>query len=275
MPSLKLYDMNAKEVGTIELSDLFDMEYNEPLIHQAVVTRLANERQGTKSTLTRSEVRGGGAKPWRQKGTGRARQGSIRSPQWVKGGVVFAPKSRDFSKKMNVMARRIATFSALSQKVRDNEVVVIDNIAVAAPKTKEMVKFLDAFKLDKTVLVVMSNADENVRRASANLAKVTTIPVEQLNTYDVVRNAKVVLSKTAVEALEEVYGAEEELLEEAVAEEIVEPVVEEKPAKKASEKKAEETEAPATEDAPKKTTKKKTAAKAEAPAAEKSEEVAE
>lgn len=275
MPSLKLYDMNAKEVGTIELSDLFDMEYNEPLIHQAVVTRLANERQGTKSTLTRSEVRGGGAKPWRQKGTGRARQGSIRSPQWVKGGVVFAPKSRDFSKKMNVMARRIATFSALSQKVRDNEVVVIDNIAVAAPKTKEMVKFLDAFKLDKTVLVVMSNADENVRRASANLAKVTTIPVEQLNTYDVVRNAKVVLSKTAVEALEEVYGAEEELLEEAVAEEIVEPVVEEKPAKKASKKKAEETEAPATEDAPKKTTKKKTAAKAEAPAAEKSEEIAE
>ncbi len=277
MPSLKLYDMNAKEVGTIELSDLFDMEYNEPLIHQAVVTRLANERQGTKSTLTRSEVRGGGAKPWRQKGTGRARQGSIRSPQWVKGGVVFAPKSRDFSKKMNVMARRIATFSALSQKVRDNEVIVIDNIAVAAPKTKEMVKFLDAFKLDKTVLVVMSNADENVRRASANLAKVTTIPVEQLNTYDVVRNAKIVLSKTAVEALEDVYGAEEELLEEAVAEEIVEePVVEEKPAKKASKKKAEETETTAVaEDAPKKTTKKKAAAKADASAAEKSEEVAE
>lgn len=277
MPSLKLYDMNAKEVGTIELSDLFDMEYNEPLIHQAVVTRLANERQGTKSTLTRSEVRGGGAKPWRQKGTGRARQGSIRSPQWVKGGVVFAPKSRDFSKKMNVMARRIATFSALSQKVRDNEVIVIDNIAVAAPKTKEMVKFLDAFKLDKTVLVVMNNADENIRRASANLVKVTTIPVEQLNTYDVVRNAKVVLSKTAVEALEEVYGAEEELLEEAVAEEIVEePVVEEKPAKKASKKKTEETETTAVaEDAPKKTTKKKAAAKAEAPAAEKSEEVAE
>ena len=132
MPSLKLYDMNAKEVGAIELSDLFDMEYNEPLIHQAVVTRLANERQGTKSTLTRSEVRGGGAKPWRQKGTGRARQGSIRSPQWVKGGVVFAPKSRDFSKKMNVMARRIAIFSALSQKVRDGEMIVIDEIAVAA-----------------------------------------------------------------------------------------------------------------------------------------------
>lgn len=222
MPSLKLYDMNAKEVGAIELSDLFDMEYNEPLIHQAVVTRLANERQGTKSTLTRSEVRGGGAKPWRQKGTGRARQGSIRSPQWVKGGVVFAPKSRDFSKKMNVMARRIAIFSALSQKVRDGEMIVIDEIAVAAPKTKEMVKFLNAFKLDKTVLVVMSNADENVRRASANLAKVTTIPVEQINTYDVVKNAKIVISKDAVLALEDVYGADEEEVAKAEPEAIEE-----------------------------------------------------
>lgn len=250
MPSLKLYDMNAKEVGAIELSDLFDMEYNEPLIHQAVVTRLANERQGTKSTLTRSEVRGGGAKPWRQKGTGRARQGSIRSPQWVKGGVVFAPKSRDFSKKMNVMARRIAIFSALSQKVRDGEMIVIDEIAVAAPKTKEMVKFLNAFKLDKTVLVVMSNADENVRRASANLAKVTTIPVEQINTYDVVKNAKIVISKDAVLALEDVYGADEEEVAKAEPE-----AIEEAPVKK--------------------TTRKKTAKAEEAPAAEKSEEVAE
>ena len=122
MPSVKLYDMKANEVGKLDLNDaLFNAEYNESVIHQAVVTRLANERQGTKSTLTRSEVRGGGAKPWRQKGTGRARQGSIRSPQWVKGGVVFAPKSRDFSKKMNVMAKRVALFSALSQKIRDDE----------------------------------------------------------------------------------------------------------------------------------------------------------
>ena len=126
MPNVKLYDMKANEVGTLELSDaLFNVEYNEPVIHQAIVTRLANERQGTKSTLTRSEVRGGGAKPWRQKGTGRARQGSIRSPQWIKGGVVFAPKSRDFSKKMNVSAKRVALFSALSQKIREDEVIFI------------------------------------------------------------------------------------------------------------------------------------------------------
>ena len=277
MPSLKLYDMNAKEVGAIELSDLFDMEYNEPLIHQAVVTRLANERQGTKSTLTRSEVRGGGAKPWRQKGTGRARQGSIRSPQWVKGGVGFAPKSRDFSKKMNVMARRIAIFSALSQKVRDGEMIVIDEIAVAAPKTKEMVKFLNAFKLDKTVLVVMSNADENVRRASANLAKVTTIPVEQINTYDVVKNAKIVISKDAVLALEDVYGADEEEVAKAEPEAIEEaPVAPEKPKKATKKAAAEPAAEPAAEEAPvKKTTRKKTAKAEEAPAAEKSEEVAE
>ena len=277
MPSSKLYDMNAKEVGAIELSDLFDMEYNEPLIHQAVVTRLANERQGTKSTLTRSEVRGGGAKPWRQKGTGRARQGSIRSPQWVKGGVVFAPKSRDFSKKMNVMARRIAIFSALSQKVRDGEMIVIDEIAVAAPKTKEMVKFLNAFKLDKTVLVVMSNADENVRRASANLAKVTTIPVEQINTYDVVKNAKIVISKDAVLALEDVYGADEEEVAKAEPEAIEEaPVAPEKPKKATKKAAAEPAAEPAAEEAPvKKTTRKKTAKAEEAPAAEKSEEVAE
>ena len=277
MPSLKLYDMNAKEVGAIELSDLFDMEYNEPLIHQAVVTRLANERQGTKSTLTRSEVRGGGAKPWRQKGTGRARQGSIRSPQWVKGGVVFAPKSRDFSKKMNVMARRIAIFSALSQKVRDGEMIVIDEIAVAAPKTKEMVKFLNAFKLDKTVLVVMSNADENVRRASANLAKVTTIPVEQINTYDVVKNAKIVISKVAVLALVAVYGADEEEVAKAEPEAIEEaPVAPEKPKKATKKAAAEPAAEPAAEEAPvKKTTRKKTAKAEEAPAAEKSEEVAE
>ena len=277
MPSLKLYDMNAKEVGAIELSDLFDMEYNEPLIHQAVVTRLANERQGTKSTLTRSEVRGGGAKPWRQKGTGRARQGSIRSPQWVKGGVVFAPKSRDFSKKMNVMARRIAIFSALSQKVRDGEMIVIDEIAVAAPKTKVMVKFLNAFKLDKTVLVVMSNADENVRRASANLAKVTTIPVEQINTYDVVKNAKIVISKDAVLALEDVYGADEEEVAKAEPEAIEEaPVAPEKPKKATKKAAAEPAAEPAAEEAPvKKTTRKKTAKAEEAPAAEKSEEVAE
>ncbi len=207
MPNVKLYDMKAKEVGTLELSDaLFNAEYNESVIHQAVVARLANERQGTKSTLTRSEVRGGGAKPWRQKGTGRARQGSIRSPQWVKGGVVFAPKSRDFSKKMNAKAKAVALLSALSQKIRDDEVVFIDEIKVAEAKTKEMVAFLKAFNLEKTVLLVMDNNDESVLRASANIAKLSTIAATQINTYDVVKNAKLVISKQAVQQIEEVYG---------------------------------------------------------------------
>lgn len=199
--------MKAKEVGTLDLNDaLFNAEYNESVVHQAVVTRLANERQGTKSTLTRSEVRGGGAKPWRQKGTGRARQGSIRSPQWVKGGVVFAPKSRDFSKKMNYKAKEVALFAALSQKIRNDEVIFIDEIKVAEPKTKEMVAFLKAFKLEDSVLMVLDNADEAVLRASANLKTVNTIPVRQINTYDVVKNAKLVVSKKAVEYIEEVYG---------------------------------------------------------------------
>lgn len=206
MPSVKVYNMKGLETGTMELSDLFAIEYNEALIHQAVVTRLANERQGTKSTLTRTEVRGGGKKPWRQKGTGNARQGSTRAPQWIKGGVVFAPKSRDFSKKMNVVARRTAMFSALSTKLADNEVYVIDEIKLENGKTKEMVAFLDAMKFDKTVLLVMNNSDELVLRACGNLEKVNTLPVEQLNTYDIVKNAVVVMAKGAVEKLEEVYG---------------------------------------------------------------------
>ena len=202
---VKLFDMNAKEVGELTLNDqLFDVEYNEPVIHQAIVTRLANNRQGTKSTLTRSEVRGGGIKPWRQKGTGRARQGSIRSPQWIHGGVVFAPKPRDFSKKMNVTAKRVAMFSPLSQKIRENEVIFLDNLT-STGKTKEMVNLLKKFELSKTVLFVMDNSDEMVLRASANVKEITTIPVEQLNTYDVIRNAKVVITRDAVKKIEEAY----------------------------------------------------------------------
>jgi large subunit ribosomal protein L4 len=207
MPSVKLYDMKAKEVGTLELADaLFNTEYNEAVIHQAVVQRLSNERQGTKSTLTRSEVRGGGAKPWRQKGTGRARQGSIRSPQWIKGGVVFAPKSRDFSKKMNGKAKVVALLSALSQKIRDDEVIFVDQIAVAEAKTKEMANFLKAFQLNKSVILVMDNRDEAVLRASANIKAISTVSAVQLNTYDVVKNAKIVISKEAVQQIQEVYG---------------------------------------------------------------------
>ena len=205
MAAIKVFNMKGSEVGTIELNDnVFGVDYNEPLIHQAVVTRLANERQGTKSTLTRSEVRGGGIKPWRQKGTGRARQGSIRAPQWIKGGVVFAPKSRDFSKKMNATAKKVALFSALSKKVADGEFIVIDELTVSAPKTKEMAAFQKALGLNKSALVVMDNDDVNVIRAAANLPKLETLPLAQLSTYEVVKSNKVVMTKAAVEKFQEV-----------------------------------------------------------------------
>ena len=207
MPSIKVYKMDGTEAGSLELSEkVFGAEYREELIHKAVVTRLANERQGTKSTLTRTEVRGGGRKPWRQKGTGNARQGSIRAPQWIKGGVVFAPKSRDFSKDMNKKAKAAALVSALSKKVADGEVVVIDQLSVKEGKTKEMVAFKNALGLDKTAVVVMDNADEKVILAARNIEQLSTLPVEQISTYEVVANAKVVLTTAAVKKIEEVYG---------------------------------------------------------------------
>ncbi|MDE7083906.1 MAG: 50S ribosomal protein L4 [Clostridia bacterium] len=207
MPSIKVYKMDGTEAGTMKLSDkVFGAEYREELIHQAVVTRLANDRQGTKSTLTRTEVRGGGRKPWRQKGTGNARQGSIRAPQWIKGGVVFAPKSRDFSKDMNKKAKTAALISALSKKVADGEVVVIDNLAVKEGKTREMAAFQKALNLNKGAIIYMDTADEKVILAARNLEKLSTLPVEQLSVYEVVANAKVVLTKAAVKKIEEAYG---------------------------------------------------------------------
>ena len=210
MSNVKVYNMKGQAVGELDLGPLFELEYNEPLIHQAVVTRLANMRQGTKGTLTRSEVRGGGKKPWRQKGTGNARQGSTRAPQWIKGGVVFAPKSRDYSKKMNVVARRTALFSALSKKVTDNEFFVIEDLAVANGKTKEMVEFLKAFNFTKTVLVVVNEHESLVKRAARNIEKVDTITAELLNTYDVVKNAVIVIAKNAVDYLNSFYGPDAE-----------------------------------------------------------------
>ncbi len=205
MAKINVYHMDGTVKEEMELSDIFSTEYNEAVIHQAVVQRLANERQGTKSTLTRSEVRGGGIKPWRQKGTGRARQGSIRAPQWIKGGVVFAPKSRDFSKKMNITAKRVALFSALSKKVTDNEIIVLDDLTVTG-KTKEMAKLLATFKMDKKTLLVMADGNDLVRRAAANINTLSTLPVEQLNTYDVVKNEKILTTKAVIEKLTEVYG---------------------------------------------------------------------
>ena len=207
MPSIKVYKMDGSVAGEMNLNEqLFAADYNEALIHQAVVTRLANERQGTKSTLTRTEVRGGGIKPWRQKGTGRARQGSIRAPQWIKGGVVFAPKSRDFSKKMNITAKRVALFSALSKKVADGELVAVESLAAVTGKTKEMAAFIKAMNYEKSVLLVLDEKNEAVLRASANIQKLHTIPVELINTYDVVANVNVIATKAALEKLQEVYG---------------------------------------------------------------------
>ena len=208
MTDIKVYNMSGSQVGTMELNDsVFGVEFNEALVHQVVVAQLNNKRQGTKSTLTRTEVRGGGIKPWRQKGTGRARQGSIRAPQWTGGGVVFAPKPRDFSQKINKQMKRGALCCALSGKVADEGFVVVDEIKLAEAKTKEMVKVLDALKIDKRVLLVVTDADEAVVRAANNIPTVTTINTSLINVYDVMANEKLVITKEAVKKIEEAYKA--------------------------------------------------------------------
>ena len=200
---IKVYDLEAKEVGKVSLSDeVFKAPYNEALIHQIVVAYLANQRQGTKSTLTRSEVRGGGRKPWRQKGTGNARQGSIRAPQWIKGGVVFAPKPRDFSKQVNKQMKRGAFISALSTCAAEKCLIVVDELKLDG-KTKSMQKVLDAFKLDKRTMVVTSDVDDMVVRAAGNIANVAVTPANQLNTYDIVVSDKILISKDAIKKIEE------------------------------------------------------------------------
>ena len=199
----KVLNLQGQEVGKITLADeVFKAPYNEDLIHQAVVCYLSNQRQGTKSTLTRSEVAGGGRKPWKQKGTGRARQGSIRSPQWVHGGVVFAPKPRDFSKKMNDQMRRGAFVSALSKMMEEKAIVVVDEMAIEA-KTKEAVKVLDALKLNRRVTVVTDGVNENAIRAFANLDGAAVTTADILNTYDLVASDYVVITKDAIKKLEE------------------------------------------------------------------------
>jgi len=200
---VKIYDKQAKEVGNLELSnEVFATEYNEAIIHQVVVAQMNNMRQGSKSTLTRTEVRGGGKKPWRQKGTGNARQGSIRAPQWVKGGVVFAPKPRDFSQKVNKQMKREALKSAISYKFANNEAFIVDSLAFDAAKTKEMAAVLKSFEMDKTVLIVLGENDKNAVVAARNIPGVTTISADLLNVLDVVANAKCLISKEAVQAIE-------------------------------------------------------------------------
>ena len=205
--SAKLVNMNGEEVGKIKLSDnLFAIDYNEPLIHEVVVAYNANQRQGTKSALTRSEVRGHAKKPYRQKHTGRARHGSTKSPEYKGGGVVFAPKPRDFSKKLNKQVKKIAFASALSEKLRQKEVIFLDEFKLAEPKTKEVVKFLEALKLDKSVVIVTDVKNEDALRASGNLRNVKIQIADLLSTYDVVANNKIVLTKDAVKSLEEAYN---------------------------------------------------------------------
>ena len=206
MANLTVYNMEGNEVGTMELNDaVFGVEINEHLVHLAVVRQLANNRQGTQKAKTRSEVRGGGRKPWRQKGTGHARQGSIRAPQWTGGGVVFAPVPRDYEVKMNKKERRAALKSALTSKVQENKLVVVDSLALAEAKTKEMQKVLTNLKADKA-LVVTADDDQKVVLSARNIADVQTATVNTINVYDVMKHNTVVVTKYAVASIEEVYA---------------------------------------------------------------------
>ena len=206
MANVTVYNMEGNEVGTMELNDaVFGVEINEHLVHLAVVRQLANNRQGTQKAKTRSEVRGGGRKPWRQKGTGHARQGSIRAPQWTGGGVVFAPVPRDYEVKMNKKERRAALKSALTSKVQENKLVVVDSLALAEAKTKEMQKVLTNLKADKA-LVVTADDDQKVVLSARNIADVQTATVNTINVYDVMSHGTVVVTKDAVASIEEVYA---------------------------------------------------------------------
>ena len=207
MAKVKVYNMQAEEVGQVNLpDDLFAVEYNEPLIHEVVVAYHANQRQRTKSTLTRSEVRGHAKKPWRQKGTGRARQGSTKGPQWRGGGVVFAPKPRDFSKKVNKQKKRYALLSALSTKLKDGQVVVLDKFAFESPKTKDAQAFLSAFKFEGSVLVVNDANDKNIKLSTANIPSLSIEEASDLNAYEVVASKNIVLTESAIKQIEEAYA---------------------------------------------------------------------
>ena len=208
MASTKLLNILGQECGTIKLNDkVFKQEYNEALIHQVVVAHLANLRQGTKSTLSRSEVRGHAKKPWRQKGTGRARQGSTKAPQWRGGGVAFAPKPRDFSKKVNKEAKRVAFRSAISTKLADKELIVLENLDIKDAKTKTMVEVLKNLNIDRTAVIVTKDANENVLRASGNLQSVEVTNADLLSVYDIIKCDKLVVTADAIKSIEEAYKA--------------------------------------------------------------------
>ncbi len=206
MANVAVMNMNGENVGSIELNDaVFGIEANEHVMHLAVVQYLANQRQGTQSAKTRAEVRGGGRKPWRQKGTGRARQGSTRSPQWTGGGVVFAPKPRDYSFKLNKKVKRLALQSALSCKVAENKMIVLDELTLNEIKTKEMVKVLENIKCGKA-LIVMDSSNKNVILSARNIPDVKTASVNTINVYDLLKYNTLVVTKDAVAKIEEVYA---------------------------------------------------------------------
>lgn len=207
MPKVALYDIKGVQIGDVELDDnVFGVEINTHVMYEAVKNYLANQRQGTQSTKTRADVRGGGRKPWRQKGTGRARQGSTRSPQWKGGGVVFAPKPRDYSYKIPKKVKRLALKSALSSKVSEQEIIVVDKLVLDAPKTKEMVKVLKNLNSAKKTLIVIPERDEAVLRAAANIPGVKTTYVNTINVYDVLNCDSFLITQEAVNKVQEVYA---------------------------------------------------------------------
>ena len=207
MPKVGVLDMAGNEVGQIELSDaIFGIEPNAAAMHEMVVNHLANRRQGTQSALTRSEVSGGGKKPWRQKGTGHARQGSTRSPQWRHGGIVFAPKPRDYSYTVNKKLKRLALKSAFSSKVQDNELIVLEGINLDEFKTKTIANMLNALGANKKALIVLSEMNEKVIKSANNIPSVKTTQVNTLNVYDLLNAGKLIILKDAVSKIEEVYA---------------------------------------------------------------------
>ena len=206
MAKVAVYNMEGKEVDSIELNDsIFGVEINEHLVHMAVLQQLANNRQGTQKAKTRSEVRGGGRKPWRQKGTGHARQGSTRSPQWTGGGVVFAPVPRDYSFKLNKKEKRAALKSVLTSKVQENKFIVLDELKLAEVKTKEMKKVLDNLKVNNA-LVIIGDDSENVALSARNIAGVQTASVKTINVFDMLKYNTIIATKSSVASIEEVYA---------------------------------------------------------------------
>lgn len=207
MPKVDLYNVSGKVIGDIELKDeVFNAEINADAMYLAVESYLANQRQGTQSTKTRAEVSGGGIKPWRQKGTGRARQGSIRAPQWIKGGIALGPKPRTYTIKLNKKVKRVALKSALSSKVAENNIIVLDAIEFSEIKTKNMVELLKNLKLDTNALIVLGDKNENVVRSAKNIPNVKTAYVNTINVYDIVKYNKFIVTSEAAHKIEEVYA---------------------------------------------------------------------